>query len=295
MHLWTFLAIVIALSASIIGLGRKWQIKPIHYQVWLLAMLAIGAATLTGITHVWPTVGSWLAVGASIAICYGLTLVMILYFFFRDPDRQVQLDERQLVSPADGTIVYIKQIEDARFPFAVKGRKTIPLSEFVDADFVPERGTQIGIAMNFLNVHVNRSPIKGTVKLVKRIPGKFTSLREIAALLENERTLMVVENDRIALGIVLIASRLVRRIVSYVMPGEVIEQGQRIGAIRFGSQVDLLIPEVPGMEIIAKVGDDVMAGESVLVSLPAELQPIQAIDSDQIEYSAAGLQHACCE
>ena len=289
MHLWTVLVLVIVLSASIIGIGRKWQIKPIHYQVWLLAMLAIAAATLTGITRVWPTVEPWLAVGASIAICYGLTLAMILYFFFRNPDRQVQLDERQLVSPADGTIVYIKQIEEARFPFAVKGRKTIPLSEFVDADFVTERCTQIGIAMNFLNVHVNRSPINGTVKLVKRIPGKFMSLRQIASLLENERTLMVVENDHIALGIVLIASRLVRRIVSYVTTGEVIEQGQRIGAIRFGSQVDLLIPEVPGMEIIAKVGDEVMAGESVLVLLPAELQQIQAIDSNEIGCIAAGL------
>ena len=241
-------------------------------------------ATLTCLTRAWPTLDSWLALGATLALCYGLTLATILLIFFRDPDRTVRRDDCQLLSPADGTIVYVKQIENGRFPFAVKGRNNIPLSDFVDANFVPERGTQIGIAMNFLDVHVNRCAMGGKVKLVRRIPGKFASLRQIASLLENERVLMVIENDALVVGMVQIASRLVRRIVPYVAVGNEVAQGQRVGAIRFGSQVDLLIPEMPGLEVLAKVGDTVTAGETVLVKLPETARLPGNVDSDGREF-----------
>jgi phosphatidylserine decarboxylase len=199
-------------------------------------------------------------------------MMAILYCFFRDPSRTAPGDDTQIVSPADGTILYIKPIDDGYFPFAIKGRNKIPLSDFVDAGFVPEQGVQIGIGMNFLNVHVNRSPISGTVKMVRRIPGKFASLKHVASLLENERVLMVVENKDIALGIVQIASRLVRRIVPYVAEGQHVAQGQRLGMIRFGSQVDLLIPQHPGLQLVAAVGDEVTAGESVLACRDRHIQ-----------------------
>jgi phosphatidylserine decarboxylase len=253
-------------AISIVALGRKWQLKPKHYLSWLAVLAVLGCATLAAVMRGWPLCPWWLAVGSSLAVGYAVTLSGILYCFFRDPERTAPGDDRQIVSPADGTIVYVKQIDNGRFPFAVKGKNTIPLSDFVNADFVPEHGTQIGIAMNFLNVHVNRSPISGTVKLVRRIPGEFKSLRHIASLLENERVLMVVKNGGMELGMVQIASRLVRRIVPFVAEGQVISQGERVGAIRFGSQVDLLIPAMPGLEVVVRLGDEVTAGETVLVT-----------------------------
>lgn len=266
MNAWSYLALIGVLSASIVALGRKWQLKPTHFLLWLAVLAVLGCATLAVVTRGWPSLPWWLAIGGSLALCYAVTLGGILYCFFRDPERTSPGDDNQIISPADGTIVYIKKIEDGRFPFAVKGKNTIPLRDFVDADFVPEQGTQIGIAMNFLNVHVNRSPISGTVKLVRRIPGEFKSLKHIASLLENERVLLVVENDGMAVGMVQIASRLVRRIIPYVAEGQRVAQGERVGMIRFGSQVDLLIPDVTGLEVVAKVGDEVTAGETVLVT-----------------------------
>jgi phosphatidylserine decarboxylase len=270
MNAWSYLILVSVLTASLVALGRKWQLKPEHYLPWVAAMIAFGCAALAWITRISPAMPWWLAVGLSLGGCYALSAAAILYCFFRDPDRTAPGNDRQLVSPADGTIVYVKKIDNGRFPFAVKGKNTIPLRDFVDADFVPDQGTQIGIAMNFLNVHVNRSPISGTVEMVRRIPGKFASLKHIASLLENERVLMVVKNGDLELGMVQIASRLVRRIVPYVVPGQCVAQGERVGMIKFGSQVDLLIPHTPGLEIAARVGDEVTAGESVLATLAAD-------------------------
>jgi phosphatidylserine decarboxylase len=227
-------------------------------------MSVIGSFTVAGSTYAMPFLPAWFAVGISLATCYLLTLVAILFCFFRDPPRTAPGDDACIVSPADGTIVYITSIDNGRFPFAVKGRNTIPLSEFADAEFMPQDGIQIGIGMNFLNVHVNRSPISGTVKMVRRIPGKFASLKHVASLLENERVLMVVQNHEFSLGVVQIASRLVRRIVPYVAKDQHVLQGERLGMIRFGSQVDLLIPRESGLQVVASVGDEVTAGESVI-------------------------------
>ena len=196
-----------------------------------------------------------------------LSIAAIMFFFFRDPERTTPSDSNLITSPADGTVVYIEEIQDGRFPFAVKNNNTIPLTEFAQADLIPEKGIQIGIAMNYLNVHVNRSPIAGVVKMLKPIGGAFLSLKHIHALLENERTLMVFENDTIKVGIVQIASRLVRRIVPYVEEGQSLDKGQRVGMIKFGSQVDLLVPYREDIEVKVKVGDEVIAGESIVMTI----------------------------
>jgi phosphatidylserine decarboxylase len=200
-----------------------------------------------------------------------------LFFFFRDPERHPPADSGVIVSPADGTVIYVKEIERGNFPFAVKNNNPIPLAEFSRENLIPDRGIQIGIAMNYLNVHVNRSPIAGVVKMLLPIHGKFLSLKHIHALLENERTLMVFENVNLKVGIVQIASRLVRRIVPYVQEGQTVAQGQRIGMIKFGSQVDLLIPYRADLKVQVHVGDQLVAGESVVMTCdpvtPAETAP----------------------
>lgn len=262
----TYFILIGVLAFTLTAMGRKWQLKPKHFLPWVVAMIALGCAALAAIFNLRPETPWWLAGGLALAVCYASTLSAILYFFFRDPERTSPGDDRQIVSPADGTVIYIKKIENGRFPFAVKNNNTIPLSDFVAADFVPEDGVQIGIAMNFLNVHVNRSPISGMVKLVRRIPGEFKSLKHIASLLENERVLMVVKGGDLEIGMVQIASRLVRRIVPFVAEGQLIPQGARVGVIRFGSQVDLLIPATPGVDVTVQVGDEVTAGETVIAT-----------------------------
>jgi phosphatidylserine decarboxylase len=171
------------------------------------------------------------------------------------------------MSPADGTVIYVKEIHSSRFPFAVKNGNEIPLKEFTTVDLIPDRGIHIGIAMNYLNVHVNRSPIAGTISMLKPIPGLFASLKHIESLLENERVLMVFENDNLKVGIVQIASRLVRRIVPFVKAGQVVQQGDRVGRITFGSQVDLLVPYQENLKVCVKVGDEVSAGTSQIIEI----------------------------
>jgi phosphatidylserine decarboxylase len=266
MTLASYFILVGLLTLSITAMGRKWQLKPKHYLPWAAAMAVLGCVALTAIFSVSPATPWWLTTALALGVGYAASIGAILYFFFRDPERESPQDDSQIVSPADGTIVYIKKIENGRFPFAVKNNNTIPLSEFVAADFVPQEGVQIGIAMNFLNVHVNRSPISGVVKLVRRIPGEFKSLKHIASLLENERVLMVVKGQHLEIGMVQIASRLVRRIVPFVAEGQLIPQGCRVGVIRFGSQVDLLIPATPGVDVTVQVGDEVTAGETVIAT-----------------------------
>jgi phosphatidylserine decarboxylase len=118
--------------------------------------------------------------------------------------------------------------------------------------------------MVFTDVHVNRSPISGTVALVHHRPGRFLSLRQTQALDVNERQTMVIGNGVYQVGLVQIASRLVRQIVSYVAPGDALESGQRIGMIRFGSQVDLFVPVAVAPALEVAVGDRTIAGETII-------------------------------
>lgn len=258
--------IVIAVSAgATLAMGRKWELKPSHYRPWAVVVSVLACVTVWLVAHTWPELPALVLVILGVGQTAVLSVATILHYFFRDPDRAPPHDADVLTSPADGRIVYVKEVTDGRFPFAVKNRNTIPLTEFADADLIPDHGIQIGIAMNFLNVHVNRSPIAGVVRLVRRIPGRFASLKHLASLLENERVLMVFEQGGLRVGIVMIASRLVRRIVAYVAEGDRVRQGERVGMIRFGSQVDVLLPQQEGLKIAVSVGDEVTAGETVLI------------------------------
>lgn len=261
----TFIVLFLFLSLP----AKKWELKEKHYVPWNLFIATIGAGIVYAATQTIPGVPAILVALLTPVLGGVLSIAAIMFFFFRDPERQPPNDPTQIVSPADGTVIYIKEIEDGRFPFAVKNNNTIPLSEFSSADLIPERGIQIGIAMNYLNVHVNRSPIAGVVKMLTPIHGKFLSLKHIHALLENERTLMVFENENLKVGIVQIASRLVRRIVPYVQEGQELAQGERVGMIKFGSQVDLLVAHRDDLKIHVKIGDEVTAGESLVMTCNA--------------------------
>jgi phosphatidylserine decarboxylase len=266
--------------------GRKWELPLRYYLPWSGLMALVGALLVTAAHRTWPNVPTLLWCVPGIGLPGAATIATIAGFFFRDPERTPPPGANQVVSPADGRIVYIKKIENGQFPFAVKGRNTIPLREFSTVDLIPCDGWQIGIAMNFLDVHVNRSPIAGKVTMREAIPGKFASLKQIGSLLENERMLLVIQGAELTVGLVQIASRLVRRIVPYVEVGERVAQGQRVGMIRFGSQVDVLVANPECLQLQIEVGDVVVAGETLLMTYDPGKAPKTA--AGHLTMAAAG-------
>src|SRR5512139_278032 len=122
----------------------------------------------------------------------------------------------------------------------------------------------IGVGMSLLDVHVNRCPISGQVKLTKHLAGKFLSLGRDEAPFVNERLTTVIENDSLNVAVVQIASRLVRRVQSYLKVAETVSAGQRLGMIRLGSLVAVVLPQREDIDIQVKPGDRVTAGETIL-------------------------------
>jgi phosphatidylserine decarboxylase len=149
---------------------------------------------------------------------------------FRDPERYPREDG--MVSPADGRIVRVD-------------------------------GRGISIRMNLYDVHVNRSPIDGTVKMIEYIKGNFKPVFMNSD--QNERNIIEVSTGHGEVRITQIAGILARRIVCYVKEGDILKRGERIGKIRFGSRVDVSIPEA--FEIVAKRGERVKAGESIIARI----------------------------
>jgi phosphatidylserine decarboxylase len=262
----------VALSFLIlVPMGKKWELDP---KVVLPAAFIIGlmswALSMILVSYLDPSFPS-LVIFQLITIVT-IAALMLLWRFYRDPERTAPEKENAIVSPADGKIIYIKEIEEGIVPFSEKKGRRIFLKEFLHSDILGRRGTLIGIAMNFLDVHVNRAPIGGVIKQVERIKGRFVSLKQETAVVVNERVFCAIENPHLKVGIVQIASRLVRRIVPYVREGEEVGKGDRIGLIRFGSQVDLLLPRHEHVEILVRPGDKVKAGESIIaiVQIPQE-------------------------
>lgn len=116
-------------------------------------------------------------------------------------------------------------------------------------------------------MHVNRAPIAGRVSVQRHFAGRFGSLKDPEAVVRNERSTTVIENSRLQAAVVLIASRLVRRIVTYVQANDEVALGERIGVIRFGSQVDLVLPARTELEVLVEPGQRVRAGESIVAEL----------------------------
>jgi phosphatidylserine decarboxylase len=242
---------------------RKWELNTKKSIPWSVLMVSLGTIILFFLNNEFSQLNLTVRIITAVFIPVFISVLTIAYFFFRDPDRTSPQAEDAILSPADGKIIYIKEIINGEFPIAVKGKNKIPLSEFTSENFISGKGIQIGIAMTYLHVHVNRAPIDGKIVRIKRVPGLFNSLKHISSLLENERVFTQINSERINLGIVQIASRLVRRIDSYKKENEKVSIGERIGIIKFGSQVDLLIDK-QDIKINAKVGDEVKAGLTIL-------------------------------
>ena len=168
-----------------------------------------------------------------------------VYYFFRDPERLSINDNDYLVSPADGLITEISEIN---------GPAELSLEN--------KKFTRISIFMNVFNCHVNRTPVEGTVEEIFYKPGKFLNASLDKASKENERNYYKIKSIKgEEIIIVQIAGLIARRIVCEVSRDQKLNQGERIGMIRFGSRVDLFFNN---KKILAKVGQNVTAGESLL-------------------------------
>ena len=163
-------------------------------------------------------------------------------WFFRDPERTAPADEGLVISPADGRIVAVVSEREDRF--------------------LNTQATRVSIFMSPLDVHVNRSPVTGTVRQVQHTEGKFRAAFSDKSSLDNERNAVVLESGGKRFLMVQIAGALARRIVCHVGPGDRLERGQRFGMIMFGSRVDVFLP--PGVQPTVSKGERVRAGLSVL-------------------------------
>lgn len=199
-----------------------------------------------------------------LSLIFLIVFLVIILRFYRDPERTPPQTEKVILSPADGEVIYVNEIERGTSLVSTKGNKRFELSEMMPTDSLADVVYLVGIGMNMLNVHVNRSPIAGKIVLQKHIGGKFLSLRRPESETQNERVITIIDSGELRVAVIQIASRLVRRIVSYLKQGDAVDIGQRIGVIRFGSQVDVAIPELENLEIIVTPGDEVKAGISVI-------------------------------
>ena len=261
---WEILVTSLAFALVFLPLlAWKWRIK---IKVAVAGGIIVGLLTGLIVSQIGYATGLNIAILIIIElpIIPLITALMMITWFYRDPERTPTITENVILSPADGTVVYVNNVAKGSAQVATKGDRKFSLDEITDTDLLPGVTSLIGIDMNILNVHVNRSPIAGKILLRKRIPGRFMSLRRQESDIMNERVTMVIDNGAFRIGVVQIASRLVRRIVSYVKEGEELQLGQRIGAIVFGSQVDIAIPELGNLSIEVEPGDEVKAGISVI-------------------------------
>ncbi|MFW2381764.1 MAG: phosphatidylserine decarboxylase [Acidimicrobiales bacterium] len=220
-------------------------------------------------------VGAMLASGA----LYAVYKAYRTWYFPRDPARTVP-QNATVVAPADGRVVYLEQVEDGVVPIAIKDRQEIPLDEIVKGDERPPFGTLLGIFLSPYDVHFQRSPIAGTVSEITYHPAPNVSMNDmfLRNLLRrenryagsphvwtNERNVVRVDGVELTAFVVQIADQQVNRIDCYPAEGDSIDKGEKLGMIRWGSQVDLFVPNLSPADFAVSVGDKVRAGETVLV------------------------------
>jgi phosphatidylserine decarboxylase len=185
------------------------------------------------------------------AFWFPLPVILFLWFetvyFFRDPNRAIPADPSLLLSPADGTVTHLEEVDDPDFPGA--------------------RALRISIFLSIFDVHVNRIPRTGKVVNVRYFPGAFLDARNAACAVRNEQLWIDLEekDSRRPVRVKQIAGAIARRIVCQLKIGEEVQAGDRFGMIKFGSRTDVLIPAGDPLEVKVKVGDHVQGGATALL------------------------------
>jgi phosphatidylserine decarboxylase len=173
------------------------------------------------------------ALGMPLAGIFLLLLCAFVAFFFRNPRRVIPEDPKIIVSPADGRVVKVERVGNV---------------------------TKVSIFLSIFNVHVNRSPISGRIEAMDYRPGRFHAAFNHAASVENERNIIMLSQGNLKLVFTQIAGIIARRIVCWKKVGDLVEKGELVGLIRFGSRVDVLFPA--GTEATVRVGDHLRGGSS---------------------------------
>ena len=219
----------------------KWRFPAIHPEGRKYAVIAGGVTLFAFLLH-WGFL-AWLLAGLTIWIAT----------FFRDPVRTTPRGDKLIVSPADGLITMIARVPP---PPELRGSDGL-----ADGDY-----TRISIFMSVFDVHINRAPITGRVKRIAYVPGKFVNADLDKASEDNERQHMLIEaSDGLRIGFTQIAGLVARRILSFVREGDVVEAGQRVGLIRFGSRVDVYLPAGTAPKVL--LGQRSIAGETILAEI----------------------------
>ena len=180
----------------------------------------------------------------------GIVATLWCIFFFRDPERVIPLEEKIIVSPADGIVT--------RLEYGVEAPS--------DLGYGNQKFNKISVFLNVFNVHVNRVPVSGTITKISYKPGKFLSANADEASVENERNAAIVKTlDGTEIIFVQVAGLVARRIISDLTEGQEVKIGDRYGIIRFGSRADLYFPQK--VEIKALVGQTMIGGETIIAKL----------------------------
>ena len=206
----------------------------------ILLVLGISLVGLNiGIYVNWPGL-LWLGIVAS-AIFFGLVLQ-----FFRNPRRSIpQSDDSLVYAPADGQVVVLEEAEET--------------------EYFNSKRLQVSIFMSPLNVHVNRNPLGGEVQYIKHHPGKYLVAWHPKSSTENERTTVVIQNEKAEVLLRQVAGAMARRIRNYLSVGQRVTQGSDMGFIKFGSRVDLFLPL--DAEVKVNIGDKVKGNKTVIAEI----------------------------
>ena len=214
-------------------------LTPIHWDGH--KFIAIGAIATLLLFWLWAPLG-WI----------GVVLTAYVAYFFRDPERATPMREDLVIAPADGRIVGVR----LKTPPAELGLPPVPM-------------TCISIFLSVFDVHINRAPVAGTIVRRNYITGLFVTAALDKASEDNEREAMVIKTaSGREVGVVRIAGLVARRIVTFVSEGQTIPAGARTGLIRFGSRVDIYLPE--GKGVLAAEGQRTIGGETVLAVFRSE-------------------------
>jgi phosphatidylserine decarboxylase len=201
------------------------------------------------ITFVFISIGLFVSNNFLKSLLIILPVIFLIFslYFFRDPDRMAPKGENILVAPADGKVLFVKDVYDNKF--------------------INGKAKQISIFMSPLNVHVNRIPISGTLEYLKYHKGEFVAAFNDKASENNERCEFGINSKYGKVLFTQVAGAMARRIVYEIKPGDAVKIGERFGMIKFGSRVDVVVPE----QWTAKVnkGDHVSAGETILFEYTA--------------------------
>lgn len=211
-------------------------IKPMHREGYRF-VAAFAAVTLV-LFWLWEPLG-WVGVG----------LTVWCYYFFRDPKRAVPLNAGLMVSPADGVVSLIE--------------RAVPPEEL---GMGPAPLMRVSVFMSVFNCHVNRAPIAGRVSEIAYRPGKFLNAAMDKASIDNERNSLRIDMaDGRSIAVVQIAGLVARRILCFAVKGQELRTGERFGLIRFGSRLDIYLPD--GVEPQVALGQNCVAGETVIAVL----------------------------